>query len=244
MSPVLLLVVLTLIVVAFVAFVSLSPAGVLRAARWFGLGLLGAAGIFLLFSSRGAVLLALLPFLLPYLSRLRSLWRMGQVMRGPVPGSQSSVESEHLTMRLDHGTGNVDGQVKQGPFAGRQLSALQGHELLALYQQIGHDPRSGPLLETFLNKAIGPDWRQQFDQQMGARSASGDGFGSGPPPSSGRMSPDEAREVLGLGPGCDEAEIRAAHKRLMVRVHPDQGGSDALAARVNQAKDVLLAQRW
>jgi hypothetical protein len=243
MSPTLLLVVLALIAVAFIASVSLSPAGVLRAARWFGLGLLGAAGIFLLFSSRGAALLALLPFLLPYLSRLRSWWRMAQLMRGPAPGSQSSVESEHLAMRLDHRTGSVDGQVKQGPFAGRQLSALSGHELFALYQQIGHDPRSGPLLGTFLNKAIGPDWRQQFDQQMGAGSGSGGGFGGGPPPSSDCMSPDEARDVLGLGLGCDEAEIRAAYKRLMVRVHPDQGGSDALAARVNQAKDVLLAQR-
>jgi curved DNA-binding protein CbpA len=55
------------------------------------------------------------------------------------------------------------------------------------------------------------------------------------------MSVDEAYQVLGLRPGASEADIREAHRRLMRTAHPDSGGSDWLAARINQARDVLLA---
>src|SRR5215203_2762249 len=72
-------------------------------------------------------------------------------------------------------------------------------------------------------------------------------FGAGPrgratppPRGAGPMSRDEAYQVLGLQPGASEAEIRAAHRRLMRGAHPDSGGSDWLAARINQARDVLL----
>ena len=68
--------------------------------------------------------------------------------------------------------------------------------------------------------------------------------GPAPPPrGKGWMSRDEAMQVLGLRPGASEAEIRQAHKRLMRTAHPDSGGSDWLAARVNQARDVLLGSR-
>lgn len=60
------------------------------------------------------------------------------------------------------------------------------------------------------------------------------------PRPSGAMTREEAYDVLGLRPGATEAEIRAAHRRLMRGAHPDGGGSDWLASRVNQARDVLL----
>jgi hypothetical protein len=60
------------------------------------------------------------------------------------------------------------------------------------------------------------------------------------PPSSNSMSRAEAYQVLGLPPGATEADIRAAHHRLMRAAHPDSGGSDWLASRINQARDVLL----
>ncbi len=60
------------------------------------------------------------------------------------------------------------------------------------------------------------------------------------PAQGGSMTRGEAYAVLGLKPGADEAAIRAAYHRLMRAAHPDAGGSDWLAARINQARDVLL----
>ena len=55
-----------------------------------------------------------------------------------------------------------------------------------------------------------------------------------------RMSTEQAREVLGLKPGCTKEDIILAHRRMMQKVHPDRGGSDYLASQINTAKDVLL----
>lgn len=65
--------------------------------------------------------------------------------------------------------------------------------------------------------------------------------GSAPRPGRSGMTREEALAVLGLKPGADEEAIRDAHKRLMRMAHPDNGGSDWLASRLNQARDTLLA---
>jgi hypothetical protein len=89
---------------------------------------------------------------------------------------------------------------------------------------------------------FGPLLWQQW--KAAQRKPAGPGATGGSPPprrTGGPMTRDEAYQVLGLAPGANEADIRAAHRRLMRGAHPDSGGSDWLAARINQARDILLA---
>jgi hypothetical protein len=130
-------------------------------------------------------------------------------------------------MTLDHDTGHMEGTVRQGEFQGRRLAELDHDELLALWRELrAADEASATLLESWLDRAW-PEWRG----------------GAAPPRSrSARMSPEEALEVLDLAPGATPDEIRAAHRRLMLKLHPDQGGSTWLAARLNEARDILLGE--
>jgi DnaJ-domain-containing protein 1 len=137
------------------------------------------------------------------------------------PGGQSEVETAGLKMTLDHETGELDGEVKAGPFAGSRLSALSAEELQQLYEgfEVAGDGDSLALLLAWL------------DRNGKARAEA--------PPPGGAMTEAEAYRVLGLTPGASLEEVRAAYHRLMKRVHPDLGGSGALAAMLNQAKEVL-----
>jgi hypothetical protein len=87
-------------------------------------------------------------------------------------------------------------------------------------------------------------WRQWQAYRMGSGARPPPGGSAQPPPrrQSG-MTPEEAYQVLGLHPGATDEEIRAAHHRLMRAAHPDSGGSDWLATRINQARDVLLRRK-
>jgi DnaJ family protein C protein 19 len=87
---------------------------------------------------------------------------------------------------------------------------------------------------------FGPLLYQRWQAARGGRIGGPGPGGPGSRTRSGLMSRAEAFEVLGLQPGVSEAEIREAHRRLMRGAHPDTGGSDWLAARINQARDILL----
>lgn len=76
----------------------------------------------------------------------------------------------------------------------------------------------------------------------GPRAQGGPGAGSAPRSSSGAMSRKEAASILGVSETASEEEIRAAHRELMKKVHPDAGGNDALAAKVQEARDTLLGR--
>jgi len=118
------------------------------------------------------------------------------------------------------------------------IAALGGISLallLVLSGRIGY--ALGPL--TLFGPLIWQRWRASHPA-----ATAGPGRQQAPPPPpprrQGNMTPDEAYQVLGLRPGATEAEIRAAHHRLMRTAHPDSGGSDWLATRINQARDVLI----
>lgn len=152
----------------------------------------------------------------------------------PSPERKSQVRSDHLEMRLDHGTGNMDGRILSGSFEGRMLSELGLDELFQLKSSLRDDVESVALLETYLDFSHS-NWREYAD-------AGTDEAQNGTPVSGG-LGRDEAYRILGLKPGASENEIRDAYHRLIKRVHPDRGGTAALAAQINEARDQLLGDR-
>jgi hypothetical protein len=146
------------------------------------------------------------------------------------PGQVSRVRSAFIEMELDHDTGSMQGRILAGPYEGSTLDALNIPTLMRLCGDI--DPESRALLTAYLDRRE-PGWREDADD--GAAAGSG-----GAPPNAGPMTQEEAYQVLGLEPGASANDITRAHRSLMKKLHPDQGGSTYLAARVNQAKDVLL----
>ncbi len=214
-------------------------AAVRQGVLWFA-GLLAVAAVLLAVATgRAPQVIGALGLLAPFAYRWwlnrRAARRFGAA-GGENGGGESRVETATLEMRLDHGTGRMSGRVRAGPQAGRELAELSRAELLALLAACrADDPDSVPLLEAWLDRAD-PDWRSGAEAEDGGGRAEGARAGSG----GGRMSRQEAFAVLGLAEGATETEIRAAHRRLMRAAHPDGGGSDWLAARINEARDVLL----
>ena len=149
------------------------------------------------------------------------------------PGQVSRVRSAFLEMELDHDTGAMRGQILAGRYEGASLDALDVPTLVGLLRDIDNDSRQ--LLMTYLDRRE-PVWREHTKYDA----AAGQGSSAAP---SGKMTDEEAYQILGLQPGASAEEIGRAHRSLMKKLHPDQGGSTYLAARVNQAKDVLLRHR-
>jgi hypothetical protein len=152
---------------------------------------------------------------------------------GPAPHSdEATVETALLAMRLDRRTGRIDGTVRRGRHEGQLLSRLGLPALLELLETARRgDPLSVDLLEAYLDRRE-PDWR---------RAAAGVGPGTQPPPGAA-MDEATALGILGLPAGASADEIKAAHRRLMAKLHPDHGGSTYLASQINQAKDFLLGR--
>ncbi len=167
--------------------------------------------------------------LLPLLQRLRAMFQQNSSSGGPSGGQFSQVRTQFLHMRLDHDSGAMSGTVLQGRFKDRELAQLDLEQLLDLLRECATDEKSASLLQAYLDRERGTEWREQ----AGAR----------PQPESsspGAMTRSEAYEILGLEAGADREAIIAAHRRLVQRLHPDRGGSAWLATRINLAKDLLL----
>lgn len=147
----------------------------------------------------------------------------------------STIRTRYLDMSLDHASGGMDGQVLDGPFSGKQLSQLKLDELLRLletYRALDRD--SAEVLEAYLDRERDPTWRDTDSEAVGAEG--GSVLRSGP------MSRQEALAILGLPDDADADAVREAHRRLMMRLHPDKGGSDYLASKINAAKAVMLGE--
>jgi hypothetical protein len=158
----------------------------------------------------------------------------GSASSRPSGGQTSRVRSAMVEMELDHDTGAMAGTVLAGVHAGRRLDDLREPELQGLLAECAaSDPDGLRLLEAYLDRRF-PGWRVDADRDRDP--------GPGPQPQPGAMSEEEAYQILGLEAGASPDEVRRAHRTLMMKLHPDQGGTTYLAARVNAAKEVLLGR--
>lgn len=141
-------------------------------------------------------------------------------------GRTEKIETERT---LD---GRISGRLLKGRHAGEKLDALDFNTLVdTLIDLQRHDAKSARLLHVYLDSRF-PGWRETAQGNAHARQGGTTGSAS--------ITKEEAYEILGLQVGASEEEIRKAHRSLMKKLHPDQGGSTYLATRVNMAKDVLL----
>lgn len=213
-------------------FVKTEPTTVAKALKRIALILIVSVMLFFLLTGRLAWAFYVLPVLLPWFLRFRSLARtaknfsrMSAGLRGDATGETSDLKTRYLQMVLDHDSGELDGEVIEGKFAGRRLSDMSLAELVDLLQTCwSEDGQSAQVLEAYLDRTHG-DWRESTAKGKAE---------------TGSMAREEALQVLGLEAGAGKDDIKAAHHRLIAGLHPDRGGSTYLAAKINQAKDVLL----
>jgi hypothetical protein len=223
-------VVLILLLWAVNAFSKADPKRAARLLRAMG----GAAAlifaVFLMFRgeigvalSVGAVGLGLLGWI--------SLWPAsfaGRTQKSP--GQVSRVRTTYLEMELEHDSGAMRGRIIAGRYDGATLDTLDPATLVGLLGEYDGDSRD--LLAAYLDRRQ-PSWREHAQGDAAA--------GDGPRPARGsKMTEEEAYQILGVQAGANADEISRAHRSLMKKLHPDQGGSTYLAVRVNEAKDVLL----
>jgi DnaJ domain len=220
------------------SFIHANPASLAQGVRAFIAAFSALASTGLLFTGRfGLALITIGATVMAVRAMRRSAaGGLGEFGSRAAGQKSSEVVTDSLRMQLDHTTGELEGEVLRGPFGGRSLGSLGLAELLELLAGCQRDdPRSVALLETYLDRRQ-PDWRAHVaGEQAGASGQQGG--------ASGAMDEATACSILGLSPGASADEIKAAHRRLMTKLHPDHGGSGYLAAQLNQAKDLLLSRR-
>ena len=197
--------------------------------------LIGVATLGLMYLSTRFHWSILLLGLAPLLPRLWGAFNRAQAARGPTPGSTSRVEADWLRMTIEHDTGKLNGEVLKGAFRGRTLDSLEHRELLVLLSECRrNDSESARLLEAYLDRRLGGDWRRGEANEDAAGGPHRAGAAEVP------MTMPQALQILGLEPDASRAAIVEAHRRLIQKLHPDRGGSSYLASQINRAKDVLL----
>ena len=232
---------LVLVLILMHGFTQADPKSLVKGVRYLGAGALVILAAF--FLVRGIVPAAVLLGSMAY-----GVFTGGRVWPGGWPhwhfpnpgggpraqtGQSTRVATDWVEMELDHDTGDMRGRVVKGVFSGKTLQQLTDENALCFYAEAGAaDSETARLLEAYLDRRLGSEWRTHANEKTSSSQRTRGGSA---------ITREEAYRVLGLSPGASEAEIRDAYKRLMMNLHPDRGGTDYLAAKINEAKDVLLA---
>ncbi len=211
-----------------------------------GLIILGLIFLILAVTGRAPALFAILgaamtqvmrfaPLLMRYMPSLKKAYTNST---NPGSANRSEVVTKTLKMTLDHSSGAMDGEVREGNLAGRQLQTLSLEELKSLYQYCNqYDSEASRLLMSFIARERADSWDGDAGQQAGGDGPSGGSqVGSG----SSAMDRHEAMAILGLEEPFSRKDVTQAHRSLMGKFHPDKGGNTYLATKLNNARDLLL----
>jgi hypothetical protein len=228
------LIALSGIVLMLRVYASASPASLDRTVRRAAIASAVLGALLLLFRVPLGFVFLTVSAILPLTLRWRALWPDFGAAPNRPRGKFSRIETKRLRMALDHDSGALDGLVLDGPYRDRMLSKLALEQILEVRSDCLHDDPDGlPLIEAYLDRVHGAGWRERNSGPQSSNDSS-------PRHASSAMTREEALEILGLRPTASEAEIREAYHSLILKLHPDHGGSDYLAAKVNRARDVLL----
>lgn len=231
---ILLLLFLLIMAYAIYRYKRMSPDEKRRALKWFLIVGIGGALVVMVATGRLSWLFAALGALVAVVPRLvRMALSFGPTLmpflKRYQQNKQSNMQTDFVKLQINMLTGEFQGEVLKGEFAGRKLQQMNEAELkqlLALFE--GEDRESAALLAAYLNN-VHPEW-----SHAGTNS---DDYAY---QSSSDMPVQEARDILGVEETASSDEINMAHKRLMQKMHPDRGGSDYLAQQINRARDCLL----
>ncbi len=221
-------------------FVEVEPKAVLRVLKWLVLALVILLFGWLALTGKLALAFAVLPALFVWFGRFRTIFNIGKIARrmfgqqtgrSSASGQTSQVDTVVLRMTLDVDSGDMDGEILEGPHMGRHLSELSLDQLRDVLRHCrACDEESTRVMLAYLERHHPDDWVQDEAEDAEPKNHQ----------SSETMTKEEALEILGLSHGASIDDIKAAYHRLIAQVHPDKGGSDYLASKINQAKDILL----
>lgn len=220
---------LALLLIGYLAYKRYAQLEPKQRQQWlkkFGVTIFLALVLFALLTGRLNWIGALIMGALPFLNKMWTLFWQGKALKSWWDKQQgnSAMQSQGLILSFDQGA--LDGEIKIGKQAGKFLSQLNESELDALFQEFSRqDKAAAGLLQIYLVHRFGQHWQGSPLNQTG--------------PSSD-MSVEEARALLGVTATADKKTIVNAHRKLIQKFHPDRGGNDYLAARLNLAKDLLL----
>ncbi len=219
-------VILALVILLLRWFVDADPKAVARGLKISAVVLGSLLLVYILVAGVFRLVPLLLFAALPWL--LEGRLRMPRAA-GRSSGQTSEVETRYLRMTLDHDSGEMDGDVLEGKFAGRRVSGLSLEEVVdLLHECLAEDRNGAAVIEAWLDRVHGPAWREAADMPE----SSGDGA----------MTDAEALDILGLETGATREEIESAWRAQMAKNHPDKGGSTWIAARINAAREFLLGR--